>query len=97
MTISTRVRDDPKSKAAVDSGAVTKAGFRTYYGLRAAVSFSLGSHDEWNIVRILNDRRRGIAEFGIPNQIAVLYDGKPMTPGGYESPTAPGDVGRCIR
>jgi hypothetical protein len=92
-----RVQDDPKFKAAVDSGAVTKAGFRTYYGLRAAVSFSLGSHDEWNIVRILNDRRRGIAEFGIPNQIAVLFDGKPVTPGGYESPTAPGDVGRCIR
>jgi hypothetical protein len=48
-------------------------------------------------VRILNDRRRGIAEFGVPNQIAVLFDGKPVTPGGYESPTAPGDVGRCIR
>ena len=92
-----RLQDDPTFKAAVDSGAVTKRGFRNYYGLRAAVSFSLGSHDEWNIARILNDRRRGVAEYGIANQIAVFFDGKPVTPGGYESPTASGDVGRCIR
>ena len=92
-----RVKDDRKFKEAVDSGAVTKAGFRNYYGLRAAVSFSLGSHDEWNIARILNERRRGVAEFGIPNQIALFFDGKPVIPGGYESPAAAGDVGRCIK
>jgi hypothetical protein len=51
-----RVKDDTNFKKAVDSGAVTKAGFRNYYGLRAAVSFSLGSHDEWNVARILNER-----------------------------------------
>jgi hypothetical protein len=55
----------------------------------------LGSHDAWNIARILNERRRG-AGFGIPNRIAVFFDGKPITPVGYESPTAPVDVGRCI-
>ena len=92
-----RVKDDTNFKKAVDSGAVTKAGFRNYYGLRAEVSFSLGSHDEWNIARILNERRRGVSELGIPNQIALFFDGKPVTPGGYESPAASGDVGRCIK
>ena len=91
------MKDDTNFKKAVDSGAVTKAGFRNYYGLRAAVSFSLGSHDEWNVARILNERRRGVSELGIPNQIALFFDGKPVAPGGYESPAASGDVGRCIK
>lgn len=92
-----RMMDDPAFKNAVDSHAVTKKGFRTYYGLRAAVSFSLGSHDEWNIVRILNERRRGIADLGIPNQIAVFFNGQQITPGEYEASTVSGDVGRCIK
>ena len=32
--------------------------FRNYYGLRASVAASRGSHDEWNIVRLINERRR---------------------------------------
>jgi hypothetical protein len=92
-----RVADDPSFKKAAEAGEVTKAGFKIYYGLRAAVSFSLGSHDEWNIARILNERRRGVAEFGIPNQIALFFDGQPIAPGGYETPASLGDVGRCIR
>ena len=92
-----RLNDDPDFKKAADVGDVTKAGFRRYYGLRAAVSFSLGSHDEWNIARILNDRRRGVADLGIPNQIALFFDGQPILPGGYDASTSPGDVGRCIK
>ena len=91
-----RLQDDPKFKAAVDSGAVTKPGFRNYYGLRAAVSFSLGSHDEWNIARLLNERRRGADEFGIARQLPILFDGQAVSPGSYEAPIASGDVGRCI-
>jgi hypothetical protein len=92
-----RLADDPNFKKAADANEVTMTGFRNYYGLRAAVSFSLGSHDEWNIARILNDRRRGVAELGIPNQIALFFDGQPVLPGGYDAPTASGDVGRCIK
>jgi hypothetical protein len=76
---------------------LTKSGFRNYYGLRASVAFSYGSHDEWNIARLINDRRRGDADFGIAQQLAVLFDGQPVSPGGYEAPTASGDVGRCIK
>jgi hypothetical protein len=88
---------DPTYKDALGNGSLTKAGFRNYYGLRASVAFSYGSHDEWNIARMINDRRRGDADFGIARQLAVLFDGQPVSPGGYEAPTASGDVGRCVK
>jgi hypothetical protein len=91
-----RVATDPDFKKAVDQGTLTKPGFRNYYGLKASVSFSYGSHDEWNIARLLNERRRGATEFGIAGQLPVLFDGQAVNPGSYESPTASGDVGRCI-
>jgi hypothetical protein len=92
-----RVASDPKFKEAVDQGQVSKAGFRNYYGLRASVAFSYGSHDEWNIARLLNERRRGAADFGIANQISVFFDGQPVNPGNFESVAASGDTGRCIK
>ena len=92
-----RAAQDPEFKKAVDQGSITKAGFRNYYGLRASVAFSYGSHDEWNIAGLINHRRRGATDYGIANQLSVLFDGKPVSPGGYENPTAAGDVGRCIK
>ena len=92
-----RVAQDPAFKKAVDQGDVTKAGFRDYYGLRASVAYSYGSHDEWNIARLINTRRRGATDYGIANQLAILFDGQPQSPGAYEIPTAPGDAGRCIK
>jgi hypothetical protein len=89
----------PDLKTSIDQNgaARTKITFRNYYGLRASVAYSLGSHDEWNIARLINARRRGATDFGIANQLAIFFDGLPQTPGGYESPTAAGDVGRCIK
>jgi hypothetical protein len=95
--LDTRAAQDPSFKAAVDNGSITKAGFRNYSGLRASVAFSYGSHDEWNIARAINARRRGAADFGIANQLAVFFDGRPVTPGSYDEPTAAGDAGRCIK
>ena len=92
-----RLAQDPAFKKAVDQGDVTKAGFRDYYGLRASVAYSYGSHDEWNIARLINTRRRGAADYGIANQLAIFFDGQPQSPGAYEIPTAPGDAGRCVR
>jgi len=45
---------------AVAAHKLSKTGFRNYYALHASVAFSLGSHDEWNISHILNERRRPI-------------------------------------
>jgi len=92
-----KILPDPQFKDAIANGSLTRAGFRNYYGLRASVAFSYGSHDEWNIARMVNDRRRGATDYGIANQLAVFFDGLPASPGGYETPTAAGDVGRCIR
>jgi hypothetical protein len=92
-----RLAQDPAFKKAVDQGDITKAGFRDYYGLRASVAYSYGSHDEWNIARLINTRRRGATDYGIANQLAIFFDGQPQSPGAYEVPTAPGDAGRCVK
>jgi hypothetical protein len=92
-----RVASDPVFRKAVEQGSVSKAGFRIYYALRASVAFSYGSHDEWNIARLLNARRRGAADYGIANQLAVFFDGRPVDPGTFESATTPGDAGRCVK
>jgi hypothetical protein len=91
-----RLATDPDLRKAVEQGKLSKTSFRNYYALRASISFSYGSHDEWNIARILNERRRGAGELGIANQLPILFDGRAVPPGSFEEATAPGDVGRCI-
>jgi hypothetical protein len=85
-------------RAATDSGMakVEKRAFRNYYALRASVAFSLGSHDEWNIAKAINDRRRfrGQAN-GIPGQLAILFDGHAVPPASYEGNVQAGNVGAC--
>lgn len=78
---------------------VKKMDFRNYYGLRASVSFSFGSHDEWNIVRTINGKRTAKKEgedaFGIAKQIAVMFNGTSVAPGLFDAPTATGNEGQC--
>jgi len=90
-----RLATDYDLMRAVAAHQLSKTGFRNYYALRASVAFSLGSHDEWNIARKLNERRRVPGDFGIGNQIAILFDGHGVTPGGFESTVADGNAGRC--
>jgi hypothetical protein len=91
-----RLAKDPSFRTSVDQGETAKTRFRTYYGLRASVAFSYGSHDEWNIARLINVRRRGAADLGIAEQLAIFFDGRPQSPGAYELAAAPGDAGRCV-
>ena len=89
---------DPAFKKSVDDGSVTKARLSVIITACAPrSSFSYGSHDEWNIARLINEHRRGATDFGIANQLSILFDGRPVSPGGYENPATPGDVGRCIK
>jgi hypothetical protein len=91
-----RLAHDPQLQDAVKKNQVSKRTFRDYYALRASVSFSYGSHDEWNIARMLNERRRGAADFGIGSQLGIMYDGRSAAPGEFDASVAGGDVGRCI-
>jgi len=88
-----RMKTDPEFDKAVQGG-LTKAAFRRYYGLRASAAVSRGAHDEWNIFRLINDRRRADSKLGIPNQVAILFDGRPLRrpSSRRRSPTATSDA-----
>jgi hypothetical protein len=45
---------DKRTRIDPELAKIDKALFRNYYGLKASVSFSYGSHDEWNIIRAIN-------------------------------------------
>lgn len=90
-----RLAADAGLKSLVEAGKMSRAGFRNYYAFRASVAFSLGSHDEWNIARRLNEQRRKSAEYGIGNQLGILFDGRAVTPGAFEDTAANGTTGKC--
>jgi 2-polyprenyl-6-methoxyphenol hydroxylase-like FAD-dependent oxidoreductase len=90
-----RYAADVKLRDAVAQGKVSKATFRNYYGLKASITFSYGSHDEWNILRLINVKRLGGTQFGVANQIASFYDGRPTPPSAAEQPVSNGYMGRC--
>jgi hypothetical protein len=89
-----RVKSDPDFEKAVQNG-LTKAAFRKYYAIRASASVSRGAHDEWNIVRLINERRRADAKLGTGNQIPVMFDGHGIDPADSEAPVSEGYVGKC--
>jgi hypothetical protein len=84
-------------RAATDPGikSVDKMLFLEYYALRASVAFSLGSHDEWNIVRTINETLRHADAHGIARQLAVWFDGQPVSPPQFETSAASGYTGSC--
>ena len=90
-----RVQKDPDLARAVERGTVTASGFRNYYGLRASASFSAGAHDEWNVIREVNARRRGDGAYGVVNQLPVLFDGRAASSAEAEQGVAAGNAGAC--
>ncbi|MET0683521.1 MAG: hypothetical protein ABWZ29_09295 [Casimicrobiaceae bacterium] len=89
-----RVKSDPDFDKAVQGG-LTKPAFRRYYALRASSTVSRGAHDEWNIFRMINERRRADSKIGTPGQIPVLFDGRGVNPSDSESVVSEGYVGKC--
>jgi hypothetical protein len=86
---------DAAAKTDAGLAKVDKKAFRDYYALRASAAFSYGAHDEWNIVRAVNDARRGNKAFGIAMQLPVFFDGRAIPPALFEAPVAPGNAGAC--
>ena len=89
-----RVKSDPEFEKAVQNG-LTKAAFRRYYALRASTTVSRGAHDEWNIFRVLNERRRADGKFGTGGQIPMMFDGRGLAPADAEATVSEGYVGKC--
>ncbi|HEV7414427.1 MAG TPA: hypothetical protein VGP14_12275 [Casimicrobiaceae bacterium] len=89
-----RVAADPAFAKAVQGG-LNKASFRKYYALRASTTVSRGAHDEWNIFRMLNEKRRANDQYGPGGQIAVLFDGVAIAPPQGEAAVSDGYVGKC--
>jgi hypothetical protein len=58
-----------------------RRSFLRFYALRASANFSLGSHDEWAIFRLINQGRRklsagpGMLDGDVGDQLAAFFDG----------------------
>jgi len=89
-----REKSNPGFAKAVQGG-LTKEAFRKYYALRASSNVSRGAHDEWNIFRVINDKRRADSKFGTPGQIPMVFDGQGVAPPQGEAPVSEGYVGKC--
>ena len=89
-----RLKSNPDFEKTVQNG-LTKAAFRKYYAIRASSSVSRGAHDEWNIFRLINERRRADPKLGTGNQIPVMFDGRGVDPADSEAPVSEGYVGKC--
>jgi len=72
--------------------------FFRYYGLKAGVNFSLGSHDEWLIYGALNALRRNktrnaekfMVDGDVGDQIAGFFDGGQIDPASSETAVSRG-------
>lgn len=94
MYFDQRRKADAKFDMRVTDGSITKDAFIMYYGLEASVSFSLGAHDEWNIVQEINADRRSLSD-GITKQLPLWFNGAPLAPPLYEDKVTSGHVGKC--
>jgi hypothetical protein len=60
--------------------------FFRFYAVRASIAFSLGSHDEWNILRLLNNKRleasrnEDMPSGDVGNLIAGFFDNRQIPP-----------------
>jgi hypothetical protein len=75
----------PKKKSEADAREVwskRRKDFLRYYALLASANFSLGSHDEWAIFRLINATRRkhsataDMLDGDVGDQVAAFFDGR---------------------
>lgn len=90
---STAIEDEALREEAAKARQVwedrRKAFFR-YYGLRAGAAFSLGSHDEWNIFRLLNEMRLQQRKGDVGELLAGYFDGRQLSMGSAAARVQPG-------
>jgi hypothetical protein len=76
--------------------AMRRLAFLRFYGLRASANFSLGSHDEWAILRLVNEARRKQSvtedkrDGDVSDQVAAFFDGVQVSLSASEAPVSRG-------
>lgn len=76
-----------KEKDRREEWELARKRFFRFYAIRASANFSLGCHDEWNIFRLINERRLELTRNDdLPNGnvgevLAGFFDGKQIDPG----------------
>lgn len=82
--LTARAAADDKIRRAVADDTARRQAFLRYYALRASSAYSSGAHDEWNILVRINRRR------ALGDQVAVFFDGRPVSPAEMETEVSPG-------
>ncbi len=82
--VETRAARDQKFRQEVADQAESRRRFIRYYALRASSAYSTGAHDEWNTFVAINRRRP------VGDQVAMYFDGRPLSPGEMETVVSPG-------
>jgi hypothetical protein len=76
--------------------AELRRSFLRFYGLKASANFSLGSHDEWAILRLVNQERRKRSvsadqlDGDVSDQLAAFFDGVQVSLSASEAPVSRG-------
>jgi hypothetical protein len=85
-----RAKQDAAFKAAIADVPKNRLDFLRYYAIRACSAYSSGAHDEWNVFVKVNKRRSSTIGVGFGNQIAMFFNGHPITPADMEREIAAG-------
>ena len=82
--ITKRAATDDTFRQDVADRPARRREFLRYYALRASSAYSPGAHDEWNTFVAINRRRP------VGGQVAMYFDGRPLSPGEMETGVSPG-------
>lgn len=93
--IELRATGDADFRSQIATNPDARKRFLAYYLTKASVTFSDGSHDEWNIFSEINRKRRTIEALGLGDQIPALFDGRGVNPSDIEAKVSPGYEKPC--
>jgi len=82
--VTKRALTDETFRQEVADRPARRREFFRYYAMRASSAYSPGAHDEWNIFVAINRRRP------LGGQVAMYFDGRPLSPGEMETAVSPG-------
>lgn len=74
-------RMTPKEFEPLEAWDATRREFLRFYLLKASANYSRGSHDEWNIWVLLNDRRFKASGGDTGKLLPAFFDGRQVDPG----------------